>query len=213
MPKAPAGRAKFEKVSRETFVTKATNVKGTPATATYAWKLVGLLEAQGVLEAASMVELSQATGIPRKFLSRAISFLTRYNRATFDEGPPVRLAPAKDGAKPTSGRRAPSKADRARLFELDGGRCGQCEQPLTLAGFAVDHIIPLSFMGADEPGNWVSLCQDDNKQKSDAFTSDYLKRFRGKRVKGQVGVRFVQGAFWPFINGRIEKATRAAWRS
>ena len=52
-----------------------------------------------------------------------------------------------------------SAAHRARLFEVDGHRCGHCGKVFAPADLVIDHLIPLAVRGADEPGNWVALCR------------------------------------------------------
>lgn len=205
--------AKLARVARETFVTMSMPAQGVPATAQYAVVLSGWLRRQGTVELPTLGDLALAAGIPRKFISRALALLVRYRLVDFDTGPPVRVSVRSDSfarsKNSTPARRGPiSKRERSYVYELDGHRCGR---QFSASYLAVDHIVPLSFLGADEPGNWVTLCRQDNATKSDGFQSDYLRFFRGDAVRGTVGVRFAAGMFWPLINGRMQRTTRAEW--
>lgn len=63
---------------------------------------------------------------------------------------------------------------RRTIYERDGGRCAECDDPVRL--FAryrgdpfvaeVDHIIPLSRGGQTEPTNLRTLCVSCNRSKS-----------------------------------------------
>jgi 5-methylcytosine-specific restriction endonuclease McrA len=104
-----------------------------------------------------------------------------------------------------------SRPESQRLLREDGYRCCRCEQTLSEKQMEVDHIVPLCLLGADSPGNWAALCRRCNREKWECFERRRLKWYRGEQVHGSVGLRYVSGAHWPFINGRTRKETRQLW--
>lgn len=64
-------------------------------------------------------------------------------------------------------KRAP--IDRGAIFERDEWRCGICGKPVEPADATLDHIVPISLGGADEPSNLRlahSLC---NSRRGDGI--------------------------------------------
>lgn len=54
---------------------------------------------------------------------------------------------------------------RRNLYRRDGGRCAYCGQPVTLAGFTIDHVEPRSLGGETSWENTVSACMPCNSRK------------------------------------------------
>jgi hypothetical protein len=154
--------------------------------------------------------------VPPKYLSRAIATLTRCGLVTGALCPPItlefrpgRLKRRKGSAQ--AARRSLSAHERARLLHADGFRCGWCGETFRAAELQVDHIIPISLLGADEPGNWVALCTPCNRDKWDEFNRG-LQFYRGEPIVTSVRLCFKGGFFWPLINGRLRLETRDDWR-
>ena len=74
----------------------------------------------------------------------------------------------------------------------------------------LDHLIPFSLRGADEPSNLVAMSRQHNMRKWDRFIRDDVKFYRGERIRQRIGVRFVEGAFWPVVNGKLRYRQPAA---
>ena len=74
---------------------------------------------------------------------------------------------------------------RARILERDQFLCQYC----TDWASTVDHILPHSFGGTDDPDNLVAACRFCNNKASDkVFDSfqekyDYLQQFRSEKIK------------------------------
>jgi hypothetical protein len=49
-----------------------------------------------------------------------------------------------------------------------------------------------------------------NADKWDRLMRKDLKFYRRERVRKRFGVRFIAGAFWPVINGRLRRSRSAA---
>ena len=118
----------------------------------------------------------------------------------------LRLGKASAGLR----RRQITPALRAWLVAADRFRCSHCRRRFS-SGLTVDHIIPLSLLGADEPGNWVALCQADNRDKWQHFRRGFLRLYRGQPITEPIGVRFKAGHLWPLVNGRVRDETRTNW--
>ncbi len=65
------------------------------------------------------------------------------------------------------GRRRLSPRMRLSLFLASGGACQACHMPIA-AGRAwhLDHVIPLSLGGADDPSNLQVLCRSCHRHKT-----------------------------------------------
>jgi len=55
---------------------------------------------------------------------------------------------------------------RARLFERDAWRCRYCGELLTAETATLDHVLPVSKGGADDPENLATACLMCNSIKS-----------------------------------------------
>lgn len=56
---------------------------------------------------------------------------------------------------------------RREIFERDRYRCVACE---SWSHLQIDHIVPVSAGGTDEPGNLQTLCRSCNMSKKDSLT-------------------------------------------
>lgn len=65
----------------------------------------------------------------------------------------------------TPSRRPLSKALRFSILERDGFRCQYCGATPKNGALEVDHIIPVSDGGSDEPDNLITACEPCNKGK------------------------------------------------
>jgi 5-methylcytosine-specific restriction endonuclease McrA len=54
---------------------------------------------------------------------------------------------------------------RAQIFERDGNRCAYCGIAVTAVSGHVDHVMPRSRGGSDEPSNLVASCKPCNLSK------------------------------------------------
>ena len=152
-------------------------------------------------------------GIPPKYRARALRLLMRFDLVNVRPGHPTTitlnssaLARSKNAAR--ASRTPIPAAERRRIKQRDQFACGYCGRRFLEKELEVDHLIPLSFGGADEPGNWVSLCRVHNRAKLDAFHRQGLRFYRGRRVRKSIGVRSRNGFLWPVVNGRICRETR-----
>lgn len=168
------------------------------------------------IAAKDLEDLSSYLDIPQKYITRSIATLTRCGVITAD----LRSKPSllihydtlsKRKASAQKARGSISKSFRRRLFGEDGYLCAHCVKVYEGDNLHIDHIVPVSLLGADEPGNWVTLCAKCNLEKRDKFVRDYFLLFRKRKVCGNVQVRFNNGYFWPIINGAIQSATREKW--
>lgn len=60
--------------------------------------------------------------------------------------------------------------DRAEILERDGDLCGLCGGPIDPADYHVDHIVPISLGGADEPNNVQLAHPSCNRRKRAPLT-------------------------------------------
>jgi 5-methylcytosine-specific restriction protein A len=177
---------------------------------------VGVLETLATAKTGSvkgdLKHLSRVFVVPRKFLLRALTSNLGVVRIETAPGGQMAVMAQLDRvgkSKASAGlKRTPiTKELRRRMYEADGHRCAKCRQKSTK--LQIDHIIPLSMLGADEPGNWVCLCNSCNRQKWQNVAQGFLTRYRGEKIYGRIGARFHDGRLWPRINGRRRTMTRA----
>ena len=64
---------------------------------------------------------------------------------------------------------------RAFILRRDGYRCTYCED--TEAAMCVDHIVPLSRGGSNDPDNLTACCIPCNSSKSDRLLSEWKGRY------------------------------------
>lgn len=146
--------------------------------------------------------------VPPKYRARALRLLTRFDLVKIQQGKTeivalntVALARSKNATQARRGFLP--LAERRRIKMCDRFICGSCGKRFSEENLEVDHIVPLSFFGADKLGNLVSLCRTHNRAKLDTFHRSSLRYYRGRRVVRSVGVRYESGFFWPVINGRV----------
>jgi hypothetical protein len=156
--------------------------------------------------------VANALEVPLKYVPRALALLQQYGLVT--RGEILRLnRDAVARSKNPSGlvRRGISAALRARVFVADGYVCAYCGKRKKPVNSTVDHIIPLSLGGADEPGNWVTACKADNRRTWHLFSADKIRYYRGHKVQGHIGVRSRGEQLWPHINGSLRTERRNTW--
>jgi len=170
-----------------------------------------------VLEATNLGALSKMVGVHRKFTSRVLALLTGSGLATVETWSPVRIVfhrervlRHKNPAQKVRGKKIPQEM-RAHLLREDHKLCGSCCKPLSLQRLQIDHIVPLRWRGADQPGNWLALCRLCNRTKWHNLESGFIKLYRGRPVIGPVGVRLIGCLLYPHINGKPCKVTREEW--
>ncbi len=199
-------------------LTKEAGLWGVPIVGAWAGHLLSALHhrSDAAVEAPDMAALASSVGIPPKFLSRSLAATN--GLVSFDVGPPLRLKlhrkrlfRSKNAVEKTRARISASL--RRQLLEKDGHRCGRCGETFAPDKLEIDHLVPLALRGADEPGNWVALCRADHQSKWTRFRYDFIRYFRGKAVRGSVGVRFRDGFFWPHINGQTCTDRRSDWNA
>ena len=172
-----------------------------------------------VLKAPSPSALSKMLGVHRKYTSRVLALLTGSGLVTVDDWCPVRIGFHREHVlrhkNPAQKERSriPRKL-RNRLLREDHYKCGHCCEkfPNNTKRLEIDHIVPRRWRGADEPGNWLALCSQCNREKWHNLESGFIKLYRGKRVKGSVGVRLKGGFLYPHINGKPCTTTREDWK-
>jgi len=167
----------------------------------------------GQIEAATLKELGRSLGVPLKFVPRAIASVTRLGIVTADlAGGTLRLTIHRDKLarrKFSMGRsrQRMSSAAREAIRVASGNQCACCGKSLDSGKWVLDHVIPLSLLGADAEANLVPMLKACNAEKWDRLLRGGLKYYRGERVQGRFGVRFVGGVFWPVINGKVRKSS------
>ena len=161
------------------------------------------------IDALDIRTLATIVGLPTKFIPRAVAMLTRSGTvraelmpAAFIELRPNLLKRRKNSAQ-SPPRQPLSPIERERVLSESGFKCGHCDHTFEASHLEVDHVIPICVLGADAPANWVALCRPHNRDKWDAFDRDFLRSYRGERVRQPIGVRFRAGFFWPVVNGRL----------
>lgn len=174
-------------------------------------------KSDGFIESRNLETACTALRVPRKFISRSLALLTRSGLITLVSLDPVRilLHPDRLARHKNSAQKLRNRIPRGfrdRLISQDKFMCGHCAIELAPDQLEIDHIIPLSLLGADEPGNWVALCSKHNRYKSHHFNPTFIRFYRGRRVR-KLGVRFKNGFFWPHINGTTKIVTRERWRA
>lgn len=82
---------------------------------------------------------------------------------------------------------------RKQILERDGYTCGYCGFDAT----TVDHIIPYSYGGTDDPGNLIACCSICNTILGNrVFPHATAKR------------KFIQSRYGPYLEGRIKRHRR-----
>jgi len=64
-------------------------------------------------------------------------------------------------------KRRESGKQRYRIFQRDAFKCQYCEKRFSPQELTLDHIVPKSRGGSDEPENLVAACVDCNQEKDD----------------------------------------------
>ena len=166
------------------------------------------------IETTDLDELADTLGVPYKYLTRSVATLTRCGvvYATLHPIPVLVLQlstfPKRKGTA-QSVRTPLSKRVKEEIYTRDGCVCAHClRQFASNSPLDLDHIVPVSLLGADEPGNLVSMCKQCNAAKSDRFERNYINQYRMVKVDGPIALRFLSGRFWPVINGSIPQQTR-----
>jgi hypothetical protein len=164
----------------------------------------------GTIKAPNLQGIARQFGIPLKFLMRARASTSGVVHVKMAgtimvvlQRKRLRRGKASAGLR----RRQITPTLRARLLVADGFRCSHCRRRFS-SGLTIDHIVPLSLLGADEPGNWVALCKRDNRDKWQHFRPGFLRLYRGKLIRTPIGVRFKAGHLWPRVNGQVRDETR-----
>lgn len=184
----------------------------------YGPKILDLLLGQpgGIVKARTFKELGARLGIPLKFVPRAVASVTRLGIVTArlgDGAPEIRLHRDRlTRRKIAMGRsRKRLSVDERESIKAEGGyRCACCGEAFPSDQLVLDHLIPISLLGADAPANLVAMSKSCNAKKWDRLLRGELKLYRNEVVRGRFGVRFVGGAFWPVINRRVRVARSAA---
>jgi len=170
----------------------------------------------GRIETRTLKDLANQLGVPLKFVPRAIASVTRLGIVTAELRPPaiaVVIHPDRFARRKIAlGRRRQwfSAADRESLKAAGDYRCACCGTKFQSRELVLDHLIPLSLLGADELANLVAMSKKHNATKWDRLLRDDLKFYRSERVRRRFGVRFIGGSFWPVINGKVRHSGPAA---
>ena len=73
-------------------------------------------------------------------------------------------------------RRMFTSAERNMIYNRTEGHCGICGRFIPLEEYTIDHIIPLSKGGTNDPENLQACCSFCNKAKDDSVGDDFLRR-------------------------------------
>jgi HNH endonuclease len=191
---------------------KASHFEG--AIADYAVGILDRLhqEPSGIVAGRDLKEVAAQLGIPLKFVMRSLMFTMGIVRLDADRQGSIQVVLQREklgGRKASSGlskkRIRATPELRRLLMDADQHSCSHCARK---TGLTIDHIIPLSLLGADEPGNWVALCKPCNSEKWQNLEPRFLKCYRGRKITERIGIRFRNGRLWPRINGKPRFETR-----
>ena len=58
---------------------------------------------------------------------------------------------------------------RLGVLRRDGYRCGHCFREVDRSLLEIDHIVPLSLGGTDDPSNLQTLCRTCNRRKGNRY--------------------------------------------
>ncbi len=172
--------------------------------------------AGGTVNAASLKNLGRQLGVPLTFVPRAIASVTRLGIVSAVMRPPTmsvtmhsdRFARRKIGLHRS--RCSISPAERKSLEVQSGYRCACCGTTYSSSELVIDHLIPSSLLGADAPANGVVMSKKHNAAKWDRLVRGELQLYRNERVRQRFGVRFIGGAFWPVVNGKLRYSRPSA---
>ena len=158
-------------------------------------------------------EIARRFDIPLKFTMRALASTIGVVRMEAASKGRLRVVlQRKKLSKPKASaglpRRAPSRALRAGLLAAENNTCSRCRHRKKPSNLALDYIIPLSMLGADEPGNWVALCKACNREKWQHLNQGFLHLYRGEAIKGRIGTSFRDSRLWRVINRKARYETR-----
>ena len=90
--------------------------------------------------------------------------------------------PTRRPAERSSQQRSLPKRLRLDIAERDGWRCHYCGTEFTsgeTGGWQIDHRVPASRGGSDDPGNLVLACEFDNQRKGDLTEAEYREWLAG----------------------------------
>jgi 5-methylcytosine-specific restriction endonuclease McrA len=164
------------------------------------------------VQATNLKQLALKLAVPLKFVPRAAASLNQLGIVTAClQSPAISIVLHRDRLprrKIGMHRRRVvlSKIERESLKDQSDYRCACCGERCASNELALDHLIPLSLLGADHPANLVPMKKKHKTEKWDRFVRKDLMFYRGERVRKPVGVRFIDGAFWPVINGRLRRS-------
>jgi hypothetical protein len=175
-----------------------------------------LAETAGSIEGSDLKQLGARLGVPLKFVPRAVASVTRLGIVTAKlSGSPLGLTIHRDKLARRKfamgrSRQRLSKDARQAIRVASNNRCACCGKSLQSGSWVLDHVIPLSLLGADAEANLVPMLKTCNAAKWDRLIRGGLRYYRGETVNGRFGVRFISGEFWPVINGKVRRSKPAA---
>lgn len=84
-----------------------------------------------------------------------------------------------------------TKEEKKKTHEQSGYVCYYCGKKLVPNHFTttVDHIIPVSLGGTEEPENLVSCCVKCNSEKSSLLPSEWAKRIEWKIAETKQSIK------------------------
>ena len=127
----------------------------------------------GCVEARSIKELGIKLGVPLKFVPRAVASVARLGIVTAELQPPDIVVTIHRGRfskrkiAVERKRQRLSKGDREAIKAKDRYRCACCGEKFESTELVLDHLIPFSLLGADEPSNLVAMSRRHNMRKWD----------------------------------------------
>ena len=80
--------------------------------------------------------------------------------------------------------------DKTDVFAKTSGNCGYCGREMWIGEcWDVDHIIPKSRGGSDDPDNLIAACRSCNRRKKDRTPNEFRNIIRSKitRALSKVG--------------------------
>lgn len=71
------------------------------------------------------------------------------------------------------------------LLKRQGGRCAYCYRLLRPVDVTIDHVIPWSEGGSEDPSNLAAACRECNADKGNLSVTHW-KRWRGDALRARI---------------------------
>lgn len=126
----------------------------------------------------------------------------------FVSAPGLAFTPEDDAIQRTPAKRRLRRpvAVRFEVFARDNYTCQYCGRKAPDVVLHVDHIVPVSKGGTDEPANLLTACADCNEGKSDRHSAGVVDPRPDLYETSEDRNRRAVMAAWESINALVQKA-------